>query len=75
MVAALAARGQSRITDTGYIDRGYAGFAQMLAELGAQIEREMPRESASEKKTFKKAKLTCIQGKKMIRYSYISVSR
>jgi len=23
----------------------------MLAELGAQIEREMPRESASEKKT------------------------
>ena len=27
------------------------------------------------KNTFKKAKLTCIQGKKMIRYSYISVSR
>ena len=51
VVAALAARGRSRITDTGYIDRGYAGFAQMLAELGAQIEREMPRESASEKKT------------------------
>ena len=51
VVAALAARGQSRITDTGYIDRGYAGFAQMLAELGAQIEREMPRESASKKKT------------------------
>lgn len=51
VVAALAARGQSRITDTGYIDRGYAGFAQMLAELGAQIEREMPRESAGEKKT------------------------
>ena len=54
VVAALAARGRSRITDTGYIDRGYAGFAQMLAELGAQIEREMPRESASEKNTFKK---------------------
>jgi len=51
VVAALAARGRSRITDTGYIDRGYAGFARMLAELGAQIEREMPRESASEKKT------------------------
>lgn len=51
VVAALAARGRSRITDTGYIDRGYAGFAQMLAELGAQIEREMPRESASKKKT------------------------
>ena len=44
-------QGASRITDTGYIDRGYAGFARMLAELGAQIEREMPRESASEKKT------------------------
>ncbi len=65
VIAALAARGRSRITDTGYIDRGYAGFAQMLAELGAQIEREMPCGSTSEKKnTFKKAKLTCIHGKK-----------
>ena len=41
-VAALAAKGRSRITRTGCIRRGYAGFAQMLAELGAQIEQEMP---------------------------------
>ena len=51
VIAALAARGRSRIADTGHIDRGYACFVQMLTELGAQIEREMPRESASEKKT------------------------
>ena len=64
VVAALAARGRSRITDTGYIDRGYAGFAQMLAELGAQIEREMPRESASEKKHLQKSKIDLHSGQK-----------
>ena len=64
VVAALAARGRSRITDTGYIDRGYAGFARMLAELGAQIEREMPRESASEKKTPSKSKIDLHSGQK-----------
>ena len=42
VVAALAAEGRSRITQTGHIRRGYAGFAQMLTELGAQIEQEMP---------------------------------
>ena len=41
-VAALAAKGRSRITQTGHIRRGYAGFTQMLAQLGAQIEQEMP---------------------------------
>ena len=51
VVAALAAKGSSRISGTGYIDRGYAHFARMLAELGAQIEREMPCGSTGEKKT------------------------
>ena len=41
-IAALAAKGRSRITQTGCIRRGYAGFARMLAQLGAQIEQEMP---------------------------------
>ena len=51
VIAALAARGRSRIADTGHIDRGYACFVQMLTELGAQIEREMPCGSIREKKT------------------------
>ena len=51
VIAALAARGRSRIADTGHIDRGYACFVQMLTELGAQIEREMPCRSTCEKKT------------------------
>ena len=51
VIAALAARGRSRIADTGHIDRGYACFVQMLTELGAQIEREMPCGSICEKKT------------------------
>ena len=50
VIAALAARGRSRIADTGHIDRGYACFVQMLTELGAQIEREMPCGSTCEKK-------------------------
>lgn len=40
VVAALAARGKTRVTNTAFIDRGYAGFAPMLAELGSQIRRE-----------------------------------
>ena len=64
VVAALAARGRSRITDTGYIDRGYAGFAQMLAELGAQIEREMPCGSTCEKKHLQKSKIDLHSGQK-----------
>ena len=51
VIAALAARGRSRIADTGHIDRGYACFVQMLTELGAQIEREMPCGGTCEKKT------------------------
>ena len=50
VVAALAAKGRSRVTNTGVIDRGYAGFAQMLAELGSQIEQEMPAGNGQWKK-------------------------
>ena len=40
VIAALAARGKTRVTNTQLIDRGYAGFVRDLAALGAQIERE-----------------------------------
>lgn len=50
VVAALAARGKSRVTNTSVIDRGYADFARMLAELGSQIQREMPPGNGAEKK-------------------------
>lgn len=46
VVAALAARGTSRIAGCGYIDRGYPALEQMLARLGARICREMPQEGS-----------------------------
>ena len=45
-VAALAARGQSRIAGCGYIDRGYPALEAMLGRLGARIRREMPPKPA-----------------------------
>ena len=54
VVAALAARGTSRITGTEYIDRGYADFAQMLRGLHVQIVREMPAPPPPQKKTVSK---------------------
>lgn len=54
VIAALAARGESRVKGTGFIDRGYAGFAQNLAALGAQIEREIPHgQGVGKKRTAK----------------------
>ena len=50
VVAALAAKGTSRVSGTAFIDRGYADFARMLTELGGQIMREMPSGNGSEKK-------------------------
>ena len=41
VVAALAAKGKTRVSRTGCIHRGYAEFDRELASLGAQIEREM----------------------------------
>ena len=73
VIAALAAQGSSRITHTEFIDRGYADFAQKLTALGGQIARETPRGADCPKKELQNVNLTCIHGKKMIRYSYISV--
>ena len=51
VIAALAAKGKSRVTNTGWIDRGYADFAPTLAKLGAQITRQQPGWTESVKKT------------------------
>ena len=40
VVAALAARGRSRVTGVEFIDRGYERFAERLASLGARVVRE-----------------------------------
>ena len=48
--AALAAEGCSRVSGTGYIDRGYADLAADLAGLGACIRREMRPQTARVKK-------------------------
>ena len=40
MVAALAARGHSEITDIHHIDRGYENPLKVFTELGADIRRE-----------------------------------
>ena len=50
VIAALAAQGKSRVTNTALIDRGYAGFAPMLAELGSEIRRETRPPDGAEKK-------------------------
>jgi UDP-N-acetylglucosamine 1-carboxyvinyltransferase len=39
ILAALAAAGQSIISDVGYVDRGYEGIDAKLAQLGARIQR------------------------------------
>ena len=36
--AALAAKGESRITGLEYIQRGYGNIQQLLGQLGAEIE-------------------------------------
>lgn len=74
VLAGLAARGTTVITHPAHIDRGYAGFTEILAGLGAQIRRESAPGNGSAKKTSaKKTNLSCNRGKKMIRYSYISI--
>ena len=50
VIAALAARGKSKVTNTALIDRGYAGLERMIAELGGQIRRETRPEEGTEKK-------------------------
>lgn len=39
ITAALGAQGETRISDRGYIDRGYERIEQVLASLGAEITR------------------------------------
>ena len=50
VIAALAARGKSRVTNAALIDRGYAGFERMMTDLGGQIRRETRSEEGAEKK-------------------------
>lgn len=63
-VAALAARGRSRIGGVELIERGYADFAPMLASLGAQIRQEMPPAGAADKKTPAKKQICLAIGAK-----------
>ncbi|MBQ1223180.1 MAG: UDP-N-acetylglucosamine 1-carboxyvinyltransferase, partial [Oscillospiraceae bacterium] len=39
IVAGLCAEGETRVSDVGYIDRGYESIEGVLAKLGADIER------------------------------------
>ena len=64
VLAALAARGRSRVGNTGFIDRGYAGLAQTLAGLGAQIRQEMPSGNGTVKKTPAKKQICLAIGAK-----------
>ena len=51
VLAALAARGSSRLGGTEFILRGYADLDRLLAGLGAQIRQEIPARSGIKKKT------------------------
>ena len=51
VLAALAARGSSRLGGTEFIRRGYADLDRLLAGLGAQIVQEIPARSGLVKKT------------------------
>ena len=51
VLAALAARGSSRLGGTEFILRGYADLDRLLAGLGAQIRQEIPARSGFKKKT------------------------
>lgn len=51
VVAALAARGSSRLSGTEFIRRGYADLDRLLAGLGAQIWQEIPARKGLAKKT------------------------
>ena len=49
VLAALAARGESRISGLEYLDRGYAELTGILAGLGARIARETPAPAGNKK--------------------------
>lgn len=64
VLAGLAARGTTVITHPAHIDRGYAGFTEILAGLGAQIRRESAPENRSAKKTSVKKQICLAIGAK-----------
>ena len=64
VLAGLAARGTTVITHPAHIDRGYAGFTEILAGLGAQIRRESAPGNGSAKKTSAKNKFVLQSGQK-----------
>ena len=64
VLAGLAARGTTVITHPAHIDRGYAGFTEILAGLGAQIRRESAPENGSAKKTSAKKQICLAIGAK-----------
>ena len=64
VLAGLAARGTTVITHPAHIDRGYAGFTEILAGLGAQIRRESAPGNGSAKKTSAKKKICLAIGAK-----------
>ena len=64
VLAGLAARGTTVITHPEHIDRGYAGFTEILAGLGAQIRRESAPGNGSAKKTSVKKQICLAIGAK-----------
>ena len=64
VLAGLAARGTTVITHPAHIDRGYAGFTEILAGLGAQIRRESAPGNGSVKKTSAKKQICLAIGAK-----------
>ena len=64
VLAGLAARGTTVITHPAHIDRGYAGFTEILAGLGAQIRRESATENGTVKKTSAKKQICLAIGAK-----------
>ena len=64
VLAGLAARGTTVITHPAHIDRGYAGFTEILAGLGAQIRRESAPGNGSAKKTSAKKQICLAIGAK-----------
>ena len=51
VLAALAARGSSRLSGVEFVRRGYADLDRLLAGLGAQIWQEIPAQNGLAKKT------------------------
>ena len=64
VLAALAARGSSRLGGTEFIRRGYADLDRLLAGLGAQIWQEIPARSGVMKKTLTKKQFCLAIGAK-----------